>query len=78
PPPCTIELEVSFDTMDDGTNHAMFNLVTYNSPLVPTILSAMTIGGNTTDASVYGPQSFEHMDILDIVVKNGDARKHHL
>ncbi|KAJ7825692.1 hypothetical protein B0H14DRAFT_3725952 [Mycena olivaceomarginata] len=77
PPPCTIELEVSFDTMDDGTNHTMFNLVTYNSPLMPTVLSAMTIGGNATDVSVYGPQSFEHMDVLDIVVKNGDARKHH-
>jgi iron transport multicopper oxidase len=55
----------------------MFNLVTYNSPLVPTVLSAMTIGGNATDALVYGPQSFEHMDVLNIVVKNGDTRKHH-
>ncbi|KAJ7322898.1 Fet3 protein [Mycena albidolilacea] len=77
-PTRTIELEVSFDTMDDGTNHAMFNLVTYNSPLVPAVLSAMTLGGNATDSSAYGPQSFvlEHMDVLDIVVKNGDAGKH--
>jgi len=74
----TIELEVSFDTMDDGTNHAMFNLVTYNSPLVPAILSTMTLGPNATDASAYGPQSFvlDHMDVLDIIVKNGDAGKH--
>ncbi|KAJ7253686.1 ferroxidase [Mycena haematopus] len=77
-PTRTIELEVSFDTMDDGTNHAMFNLVTYNSPLVPAILSAMSLGNNATDAAAYGPQSFvlEHMDVLDIVVKNGDAGKH--
>ncbi|KAJ7669291.1 Fet3 protein [Mycena polygramma] len=77
-PTRTIELEVSFDTMDDGTNHAMFNLVTYNSPLVPAVLSAMTLGENATTASAYGPQSFvlEHMDVLDIVVKNGDAGKH--
>jgi iron transport multicopper oxidase len=58
----------------------MFNLVTYNSPIVPAVLSAMTLGGNATDASAYGPQSFvlEHMDVLDIVVKNGDAGKHPL
>ncbi|KAJ3506458.1 hypothetical protein NLJ89_g6860 [Agrocybe chaxingu] len=55
----TIELEVSFDTMDDGTNHAMFNLVTYNSPLTPAIFSL----------AVYG-------DVVDLVVKNGDAGKH--
>ncbi|KAJ7098323.1 Fet3 protein [Mycena epipterygia] len=74
----TIELEVFFDTMDDGTNHAMFNMVTYNSPLVPAILSAMTLGDNATVAEAYGPQSFvlEHMDVVDIVVKNGDAGKH--
>ncbi|KAJ7054380.1 Fet3 protein [Mycena amicta] len=74
----TIELEVSFDTMDDGTNHAMFNLVTYNSPLTPAILSALTLGDNATVASAYGPQSFvlNHFDVVDIIVKNGDAGKH--
>ncbi|KAF7334268.1 Fet3 protein [Mycena sanguinolenta] len=58
----TIELEVSFDTMDDGTNHAI----------------EMTLGANAADAAAYGPQSFvlNHMDVLDIVVKNGDAGKH--
>ncbi|KAK7059678.1 Fet3 protein [Favolaschia claudopus] len=74
----TLELEVFFDTMDDGTNHAMFNLVTYNSPLVPAVLSQMTLGPNATMASAYGPQSFvfDHMDVLEIIVKNGDAGKH--
>ncbi|KAI0287698.1 Cupredoxin [Russula brevipes] len=33
----TIELEVSFDTMTDGTNRAMFNQISYQSPLVPTV-----------------------------------------
>ncbi|KAF7323750.1 Fet3 protein [Mycena kentingensis (nom. inval.)] len=74
----TIELEVMFDTMDDGTNHAMFNSVTYNSPLTPAILSALSLGGNATVAEAYGPQSFvlNHMEVVDIVVKNGDAGKH--
>lgn len=38
----TIELEVLFDTMADGTNHAMFNMITYNSPLVPAVMSEMS------------------------------------
>ncbi|KAI0360410.1 Fet3 protein [Trametes cingulata] len=74
----TIELEVTFDTMDDGTNHAMFNLVTYNSPLVPSIMSEMSLGENATVANAYGPNSFviDHLETFDIVLKNGDAGKH--
>ncbi|KAF5383086.1 hypothetical protein D9615_005079 [Tricholomella constricta] len=74
----TIELEVNFDTMDDGTNHAMFNGVTYNSPLVPAIFSELTLGSNATVAEAYGPLSFvvDHLDVVDIVIKNGDAGKH--
>ena len=39
PPDKVIELEVTFDTMDDGTNHAMFNSRTFNMPKVPTLLT---------------------------------------
>ncbi len=76
----TIELEVFFDTMADGTNHAMFNMVTYNSPLVPSIMSEMTLGENATAVSAYGPNSFvlDHLSVFDIVLKNGDAGKHPL
>ncbi|KAG6915686.1 hypothetical protein DXG01_010414 [Tephrocybe rancida] len=74
----TIELEVSFDTMDDGTNHAMFNQITYNTPLVPAVFSALSLDNNATVAEAYGPTSFviEHLDVIDIVIKNGDAGKH--
>ncbi|KAI0634793.1 Fet3 protein [Trametes polyzona] len=74
----TIELEVLFDTMDDGTNHAMFNMVTYNSPLVPTIMSEMSLGENATVATAYGTNGFvlNHLEVVDIVLKNGDAGKH--
>jgi len=58
----------------------MFNRVTYNSPLVPAIFSELTLGQNATVESAYEPLSFviEHMDVVDIVVKNGDAGKHPL
>lgn len=74
----TIELEASFATMDDGTNHAMFNDITYNTPLVPAILSELTLGDNATVAEAYGPLSFvlEHNEVIDIVLKNTDVGKH--
>ncbi|KAL0568315.1 ferroxidase fet3 [Marasmius crinis-equi] len=74
----TIELEVIFDTMDDGTNRAMFNQVTYNSPNVPAILSALTLGSDAVVEGAYGPLSFVVSDreVVDLVVKNGDAGKH--
>lgn len=35
----TVELEVLFATMADGTNHAMFNGVTFNNPKVPSVFT---------------------------------------
>jgi iron transport multicopper oxidase len=74
----TIELEVSFDTMDDGTNRAMFNQITYNAPLVPTALSVLTLGPNATDVTAYGTTSFvlDHLSAVQIILKNGDVGKH--
>ena len=76
----TIEVEVIFDTMDDGTNRAMFNQVTYNSPKVPAILSTLTLGSDAVVEKAYGPLSFVVGDkeVVDLVVKNGDAGKHPL
>jgi len=76
----TIDLEVSFDTMDDGTNHGMFNQITYNPPLVPAIFSELSMASNATVAQAYGPTSFvlNPHDVVDLVIKNGDAGKHPL
>ncbi|KAI0305242.1 Fet3 protein [Multifurca ochricompacta] len=74
----TIELEAIFDTMDDGTNRALFNQVTYNSPLVPTVLSTLTLGVNATTATAYGTTSIvlDHLSAVEIILKNGDRGKH--
>ena len=76
----TISLEVLFDTMDDGTNRAMFNGQTFVNPLVPTVMSEMSLGPNATQPEAYGPFSFvlDHLEVVDIVLKNGDAGKHPL
>ncbi len=66
----------------------MFNGVTYDTPLVPAVLSALSLNGTTTFsngttvnnaeyAPAYGPWTFvlEPNDIVDIVVLNSDTGK---
>ncbi|KAF7793037.1 hypothetical protein EIP86_004142 [Pleurotus ostreatoroseus] len=74
----TIPLEVTFDTMADGTNRAMFNGKVFSIPLTPAIMSAVTLGSNATVAEAYGPFSFvlNHMEVVDILLQNGDTGKH--
>lgn len=36
----------------------MFNNVTYNSPLTPSLLTQLSMGNSSTDVVVYGPQAF--------------------
>lgn len=66
--------------MDDGTNHGMFNQITYNSPLVPAIFSGLSLGSNATIPQAYGPTTFvlDPFDVIDLVIKNGDTGKHPL
>ncbi|KAJ7018956.1 Fet3 protein [Mycena alexandri] len=73
-----ITLLGDFSLMTDGTNRALFNNITYNMPLVPAVLSEMTLGRNATVAGAYGPTSFvlNHLDVIDILVQNADAGAH--
>jgi iron transport multicopper oxidase len=76
----TVELEVSFKTVEDGTNRAMFNGISYQIPLVPTVLSVLTLGSNATVATAYGPGAIvlDHLSAVQIILKNGDTGKHPL
>ena len=37
---------------------AMFNNVTYNLPLTPSLLTELTMGNDSTNVAVYSPQAF--------------------
>lgn len=76
----SIELEIVFQTMNDGTNHATLNGYVYNSPIVPAIMSVLTLGENATAQDAYGPYSImlNHLDVVDIVVNNSDTGSHPL
>jgi iron transport multicopper oxidase len=80
PPTNTLELEFNFETMSDGTNHGFINDLVYNSPVVPAIMSALSLGENATSPVAYGPYSFvyNYGDVIDLVVKNADTGQHPL
>jgi len=61
--------------MSDWTRRAICNGVTHNFPLVPTVFSELTLGGNATNPDAYGPLSFilNHGEVVDLVVKNSLA-----
>ncbi|KAF8551775.1 Fet3 protein [Imleria badia] len=74
----TIQLEIVFQTMNDGTNRATLDGYVYNAPIVPAIMSALTLGDNATSQEAYGPYSImlNHLDVVDIVVNNSDKGSH--
>ena len=73
-------MSFGFDTTTDGTNHAFFNDVTFNYPLVPTVFSEVSLGSNASIQQAYGPLSIvlDHLEVFDIVIQNTDAGKHPL
>ena len=80
--PADIEfrLDVFFDTYDDGTNRASYNNVTYISPPVPSIFTALSMGDNALLSQVYGAQTnafaYKHMQNVQLTVYNWDAGFH--
>lgn len=79
-PTDTLDLVFNFATMNDGTNHGYINDLVYNPPVVPAIISALTLGENATSQVAYGPYSFvyNYGDVIDLVVMNADTGKHPL
>lgn len=75
-----LTLEVLLETMDNGINRGMFNSVTWNAPLVPSLLTALTMGNSSTDQRVYGPATvvFQPGEIVDLVIVNLDDNSHPL
>ena len=66
--------------MTDGTNRAMFNNITYNTPVVPPIFTELSMGSLATDVAVYGPSTYvlDMGDVVEMTVVNLDAGKHPL
>ncbi|KAK5110436.1 hypothetical protein LTR62_005787 [Meristemomyces frigidus] len=64
----------------DGMEFAFFNDITYTTPVVPTLYSALTTGANASDVTVYGDYTnayvLEKDQIVEIILNNDDGGKH--
>ncbi|KAI5479835.1 laccase [Pseudohyphozyma bogoriensis] len=75
-----IELGVYFDTFTDGTNRAAFNNITFDMPTVPSIITQMTMGNDSTLPSIYGQQTHAYVlekgEVVDLQIINWDSNGH--
>lgn len=62
-PEQTVELDVIMDNLGDGANYAFFNNISYASPKVPTLYTALTTGDTATNPEVYGTYG-HHFQVL--------------
>ncbi|KAI8318680.1 hypothetical protein GQ54DRAFT_300005 [Martensiomyces pterosporus] len=76
----TYNLDVYFNQFTDALNHGTFNNITYVMPKVPSMFTALSMGSEAMNASVYGPQTnahmLEHMKDIQLIVNNFDAGNH--
>ncbi|KAG9035834.1 ferroxidase fet3 [Tulasnella sp. JGI-2019a] len=72
----TVTLNAFFDTYSDGQNHASFENITFNTPLVPSFLSATSSG--SMDPAYYGPSAsvLNYNQVIELLVVNWDVGLH--
>ncbi|KAF8315333.1 Cupredoxin [Clavulina sp. PMI_390] len=92
PADVSTRFDAYFDTYDDGTNRASFNNITYVSPKVPSIVTALTMPSadsfllayagesNASYSKIYGAQTqafaFSYMQNIEYTIYNWDAGFH--
>lgn len=74
-----VTVDVVMNNLNNGVNYAFFNNITYVTPKVPIIGTAMSAGEFATNSLVYGNSHafvLQKDDIVDIRVNNQDTGKH--
>ncbi|KAI8881105.1 multicopper oxidase [Backusella circina FSU 941] len=75
-----VNLTIDFQVTTDGMNRGMFNEIPYLSPLVPTTNTMLSMGNDSNNIDVYGPQTMafilNHLDMVEVVLNNLDANAH--
>ncbi|KAI9845595.1 MAG: hypothetical protein M1838_001679 [Thelocarpon superellum] len=76
----SLKLAFEMNDLGDGANYAFFNGVTYVSPQVPTLFTALSTGANATNPVIYGANTNAFVlnkdDVVEIVVNSNDPGKH--
>ncbi|AEY95290.1 FABR228Cp [Eremothecium gossypii FDAG1] len=74
-----VVLDLHMDNLADGVNYAFFNNITYTTPKVPTLTTALTAGEFASNPLIYGnvnPFVLRYGEIVEIVINNYDDGKH--
>ena len=75
-----ITFDVRMKNLGDGVKYAFFNNITYVSPKIPTLTTALTSGKLATDPRIYSDNInvvvLEQNEIVEIVLNNYDTGKH--
>lgn len=74
-----VTLDIVMDNLGNGVNYAFFNNITYTTPKVPVLATALSSGDYATNSYIYGNTNAFVLgkdDIVDIVLNNQDTGKH--
>ncbi|KAF9427482.1 hypothetical protein BGZ94_004817 [Podila epigama] len=73
-------LNAVFSVLNDYSNKATFNDITYVMPKVPSLYTALTTGNLSSNPEVYGKHShamvISHNDWVEIIINNDDPGNH--
>ncbi|KAF2104574.1 iron transport multicopper oxidase FET3 [Rhizodiscina lignyota] len=76
----SIELTLKMDNLGNGANYAFFNDISFVTPKVPILFSALSTGNAANNATVYGANSnafvLQRGEVVEIVLNNNDPGKH--
>ncbi|GAA5939105.1 uncharacterized protein JCM15063_004427 [Sporobolomyces koalae] len=80
-PTKSLELDVYFDTFDNGINRAsMFDNITWVAPKTPSLMSMLSMGEDAMDVSIYGQQTAAQVlsahEVVDLMIINFDGNGH--
>lgn len=74
PADVSIPLVITFDTYDDGNPRAAFNDITYQRPITPSLFSALSMGSEANQTSIYGAMTnavvLEHNKNYELMLIN--------
>ncbi|XBW36927.1 hypothetical protein QEN19_002506 [Hanseniaspora menglaensis] len=75
-----ITVDVSMNNLINGINYAFFNNITFTYPKVPTLMSLLSSGNESSNPEVYGSNTnafvLEKDEVIEIVLNNLDTGTH--
>ncbi|KAJ5724836.1 ferro-O2-oxidoreductase [Penicillium malachiteum] len=79
-PDIQVKLTVLMDNLINGKGYAFLNKISYTSPKVPTLYTALSAGELANNATVYGeythPVVLDHNAVVEVVLENQDTGSH--